>query len=181
MNFFKIYLVGDTYGQFDGEVLIATTEKNPLLVNEYTLNYSGMFYSETVLKVIQPFLSTTEQGIAFIRAGARKPFISNKELFDKDMDECILQLVKNDKLKNGILKVYPKEIPLLVNKSKKGWITATSTVEDLNWNTDNGGTVCDIRNAITIFEGRHDYLVFTMGGMSIRKKLRADDKKKLLG
>lgn len=181
MYFFKIYLTGDTYGQFDGEVLIATTEKNTSLVSQYNLNYSGVFSPEIVLETIQPFLSTTDQGIAFIRAGTKKPFISKNKYFDKDMNEYLSQLVKNDKLKNGILKVYPTEISLLVNKSEKGGITATSTVEDLNWNAENNGTVCDIRNAITIFEGRHDYLVFTMGGMSIRKKLRADDKKKLLG
>lgn len=173
MSIYKVRVLGDTYEEYDGDVLVETSEKIKALNRDITLEYSGPF---NMLKILEPFLDKSVEGqmVAYKTAHMKKAasFMYIDGEFIETKFDCVISNAV-DKIHDRTITAKNSELIMMTHKSSKDGWNATSTEEELMWNISDGKPqVTSIQNSVTVFENGDDReIIIMLCGSVIRKKL----------
>lgn len=175
MGIYKVRVHGDTYEEYDGDVLVETSEKIRPLNRDIVLEYSGPF---NMLKILEQFLdkSIDTQFIAyktaFMKTAAQFAYVNGR--FDEFNFGAKISKAP-EKLVDRTITATVAELLYMTHKSySSGW-TATSTEDNLMWYVENDvPKVASIQNSVTTFEKNGEKFIVIMNcGSLIRKKMKA--------
>lgn len=172
MFVYRVRVQGDTYGEYDGDILIELAEKCDALNKDLLIEYSGEFEAK---KIFAPYIS---EETSFAYKTAEK---GNKVWFVGRKFSSVLKKAP-EKLVNRTIVVNDEEVECLEKiDSSEEW-TIYSNVDELNNSVEKGyPEIFDIRNSVSIFVGKSEsWIVFTECGVTIKKRISNEYVKEML-
>lgn len=182
MPIYKIRVRGSIYGEYDGDVLVESSERIPEFNKDLLIEYHGKLkMMDLIMFYLNPQIP---QYIAYKTAGMKFPmeyYIDNGKYISKSFDSQLRESI--DHLKKQTIKIRKNEIDCLSLQDKKEDWECISSIEDIEWNIKKRKpTIDDIRNGVTIFiyKETYSFIVFTECGISIEKTLSENDRLNIL-
>lgn len=169
MFVYRIRVQGDTYKQYDGDIMIEVDSRCDELNKDLLINYQGKF---DFSKIFQKYFPSNSN-IAWKKAGKSQKVNFIGTTFSSILEENI------ERLSDCTLKVKKSEKENFEFFESKDNFSVYTTMMSPNWGVKDGvPEIYDIQNGVNIFVDNSDkicYIIFTECGISQRKIISMED------